>query len=73
MIAMSVSDVARLFGVSERTAREWVRDWHQRQGEPLTPVVRLAPPASGKGRTRYTVNAESLAARFPLLAASLAA
>lgn len=70
---MSVSEIARLFRVSERTAREWVRDWHQRQGEPATPVVTLAPPESGKGRTRYTVNAESLAARFPILATAIAA
>jgi transposase-like protein len=70
---MSVDDVARLFGVPERTARGWVRGWHQSQSDPSAPRVTLEPPQSGKGRTRYVVDSASLEARYPLLRAARAA
>lgn len=60
---MDVAAIAARFRVSERTARGWVRDWHAKQGDGV-PVVALVPPASGRGRTRYVVDAASLDARF---------
>lgn len=70
---MSVRDVARLFGVPERTARGWVRSWHQSQDDPSAPRVSLEPPQSSKGRTRYVVDVASLEARYPLLRVACAA
>ena len=70
---MSVEEVASRFGVSERTARGWVRGWHESQSDPSVPRVTLEPPRSGKGRTRYVVDSASLEARFPLLRVARAA
>ncbi len=67
---MNVDEIAARFGVPVRTARAWVRDWHESQSNPSVPRVSLVRPLAGKGRTRYVVDAESLERRYPLLRAA---
>ena len=66
---MSVDEIAARFGVPVRTARAWVRGWHESQSNPDVPRVSLVRPSTGRGRTRYVVDAASLDQRYPLLAA----
>ena len=73
MDELTTDDVACVFAVPLRTAQLWVRGWARDQANPETPRVRLAPPSSGRGRTRYVVDAASLARRFPLLSLRAAA
>ena len=70
---MSVEEVAARFGVSERTARAWVRNWFENQSNADVPRVSLARPQIGRGRTRYVVDSASLEARYPLLRVARAA
>jgi hypothetical protein len=73
MDELTTEDIAREFGVPIRTARRWVCEWAADQANVHTPRVRLVPPSSGRGRTRYVVDAASLARRFPLLGLQAAA
>jgi hypothetical protein len=73
MPELSTDDIARVFRASFATAKRWVREWALDQANPETPRVRLVPPSSGRGRTRYVVDAASLARRFPLLELSAVA
>ena len=63
METLSTEQIARLFGVPLRTARRWVREWHE-TGEVTVTLVR----PEGFGRSRYAVDAVSLVRRYPQLA-----
>lgn len=62
---LSTEDIARLFSVSIRTAKNYVRQWAAQQERADTPRVIRAPGASR--RWQYWVDAASLKARFPLI------
>lgn len=69
---MTVEEVAKRFDVSVRTARAWVRSWHESQSNDDVPRVSLVRPETGRGRTRYVVDRDSLERRYPLIAAQAA-
>ncbi len=65
MRELSTEDIARLFAVSLRTAKNYVRQWAEQPASDRAVRVRKARGASR--RWQYWVDAESLAERFPSL------
>lgn len=63
------SDIASVTGWPLRTAQWWLAQWFA-SGDVRVALVR---PASGKGRTRYAVDAHSFYAAFPQYRPALAA